>query len=68
MAETLASRPAYQGCLHAEPIETVDIRRGDATRLGKCGLARFAGELTQCLVPSPLISSDYPGVLLPTRE
>ena len=61
-------RPAYQGCLHAEPIETVDIRRGDATRLGKCGLARFAGELTQCLVPSPLISSDYPGVLLPTRE
>ena len=38
------------------------------TRLGKCGLARFAGELTQCLVPSPLISSDYPGVLLSTRE
>jgi hypothetical protein len=30
----------------------VDIRRGDPTRLGKCGLARLAGELTQRLVPS----------------
>src|SRR5450759_3216873 len=38
-----------QGCLHAEPIETDDIRRGNPTRLGKCCFARLAGKLTQCL-------------------
>ena len=50
-AQSLGVRPAYQGCLHAEPIAAVDF--GGATQhvLGNAA-CRFAGELTQRLVPS----------------
>jgi len=50
--EAILARAQSLGCDLLIKGAYTQSRRGDPTRLVKCGLARFAGELTQRLVPS----------------